>query len=155
MTKERCGLYLIGFAAVASIVVPVAVDWNASHLFNPDWPGHAKLHDAMSFLMSMGLGGAALWLIWSPERRRGWPLALAAVLSAWGWVALIVGGFIPGATYNNAAEDLPVPRLLGVPLYINAVLSWVIVIAAFAGWRLLATGDPARSTRDGGAAARG
>ena len=147
MTRERWGVWLIGFAAVASIAVPVAVDLNVTHLFNPDWPGHAKLHDAMSFIMSMGLGGAALWLIWEPERRRGTLLALAAILSAWGWVALIAGGFIPGSTYQNTAEDLPAPSIAGVTIWPNAALSWVIVIAAALGWWLLARGDPARSTR--------
>lgn len=44
-----------------------AVDLNATHLFDPDWRGHAKLHDAMSFITSMGLGGSALWLIWQPS----------------------------------------------------------------------------------------
>ena len=147
MTKERWGVYLIGFAAVTSIVVPVAVDWNETHLFNPDWPGHAKLHDAMSFLMSMGLGGAALWLIWAPERRRGPLLALAAFLSVWGWASLILGGFIPGATYQNTAENLPAPSIAGITIWPNAALSWIIVVLALVGWRLLASGRPERSVR--------
>lgn len=106
-TTERWGVYLIGFAAVTSILIPAGVDLNATHLFNPEWPGHARLHYAMSFIMSIGLGGAALRLIWQPERRRSGLLALAVFLAVWGWVAPILGGFIPGATYGNVAEDMP------------------------------------------------
>lgn len=153
MTKERWGVYLIGVAAVSSIIVPVAVDLNATHLFNPDWPGHAKLHDAMSFIMSMGLGGGALWLIWNPERRRGGLLGLASILSIWGWVALIVGGWIPGATYENTAEGMTPPTLFGITIWINAALAWIITILGLLGWYLIASGDWRRSTSEASKAA--
>lgn len=146
MTRERWGVWLIGFAAVTSIVIPVAVDFNDTHLFNPDWPGHARLHDAMSFLMSMGLGAGALWLIWSPERRQGGLLALTAVLSVWGWVSLLLAGVFPGATYTNAAAAVGGPAPAVPP---NAIIAAAITALGLLGWGLLATGDPSRSTRGG------
>ena len=146
MSKERVGVWLIGIAAITSIVIPVAIDFNDSHLFNPDWPGHARLHDAMSFLMSMGLGAGALWLIWSPERRRGGLLALAAILSVWGWVSLLLAGVFPGATYSNAAAAAGGPAPAIPP---NAIVAAVITGLGLLGWWLVASGDPGRSTRGG------
>ena len=137
MNQSKIGTYLIGFAALTSIVVPIAVDLNESHLFNPEWTGHARLHDAMSFLMSIGLGAAALWLIWNPSRRHGGYLACATLLSIWSWVSLLIAGLFPGATYNNEAEGLSPPVLMGITIWPNAALSWIIIMAGIAGWFLL------------------
>lgn len=135
--SARLGVWLIAIAAIASIVVPVAVDWNDSHLFNPDWSPHARLHDAMSFLMSMGLGGAALLLLFTRQRRAPGDVALAAFLAVWSWAALLLAGFIPGAGYNNAAEDISPPVVAGVTILPNAALSVVLVAMGIAGWWLL------------------
>ena len=134
----KLGLGLIGLAALASILVPVIVDWNDTHLFNEDWPPHARLHDAMSFLMSMGLGAGALWLIATPWGRRGAGLALAALLSVWSWIALVAAGAMPGTAYVNAAEGAPV-AIAGMPP--NVIVSLVVIAAGLIGWALAARAD--------------
>lgn len=143
MTRQRWGVRLIGIAAVTSIAIPVAVDFNETHLFNPDWPGHARLHDAMSFLMSMGLGAGALWLIWAPERRRGGLLATAAILSVWSWVSLLLAGAFPGATYANAAAAAGGPAPAVPP---NAVIAAAITALGLLGWWLVTSGGSGRSS---------
>lgn len=67
-------------------------------------------------------------------------------------MALIVGGWIPGATYSDSAEDLPVPSIAGVTIWPDAALAWITILAAV-GWWLLARGDPAASVRGAGRAA--
>lgn len=149
-TEEKIGVGLIVFTSAASIIVPVAVDWNSSHLFNENWPSHAKLHDAMSFLMSMGLGAGALWVLFTRKGRRESDLALAAFLSVWGWIALLLGKLAPGATYENPAEGLDVPVVAHVPILPNAALSVILVLMGIAGWWLLRSARR-KTVRDGGA----
>ena len=140
-TRLRWGYGLIIFGAVASILVPVLVDFNQSHLFNPNWPGHARLHDAMSFLMSMGLGVGSLWLLAQFRRSSTSVLALATFLAVWSWGALLLGAVFPGATYVNAAEaeSMP-PALAALPLPINALLSVIIIVLGVVGFFLLNPG---------------
>lgn len=50
---RRISRILLSVVLVSTAVVSVAVDWNASHIFNPDWPAHAKFHDVvMLWLLS-------------------------------------------------------------------------------------------------------
>ena len=137
-TKSRIGVWLVGIAAWASIIVPVAVDWNSSHLFNDNWPSHAKLHDAMSFLMSMGLGAGALFLLHTRENRRVRDIWLAGFLSVWSWGALLLAKLAPGATYENPAEGLDVPHIAHVPVLPNAALSVILVAMGLLGaWLII------------------
>ena len=136
---SRIGFVLVALVALASIVVPVAVDLNETHLFNPDWSGHAKLHDAMSFIMSMGLGVGALVLLAGPVRRDGSHLWLAVFLAVWSWGALLLGGLIPGATYGNDAMGPP-PEMAGIPLYPNAIIAIVLIVLGLVGGTLIDKG---------------
>ena len=136
---EKTGAWLLGIAAWASIVVPIAVDWNSSHLFNPDWPPHAKLHDAMSFLMSMGLGAGALYLMHTRARRGVGDIWAAGILAIWSWGALLLARLAPGATYTNSAFDHP-PEIGHVHIVPNAVLSVILVAMGLVGAWLIVKG---------------
>lgn len=69
-------------ALVLGIVVPV-LELNATHLFNPLWPGHARLHEAWQLASNAALSGVCLWLAWKQGEVR-----LAALLQL-----CLVGGF--------------------------------------------------------------
>lgn len=137
--KEKIGVWCIGIAAWASIIVPIAVDWNSSHLFNDNWPSHAKLHDAMSFIMSMGLGIAALYLLHTRQSRTNRDVWAAGLLSLWSWAALLLAKLAPGATYENPAEGLDVPHVAHVPILPNAALAGILVFLGLLGAWLIAS----------------
>lgn len=55
-------------------------DWNRTHLFNSDWPPHARFHDVHTVLLGSLLGGSGLYFL---RRSGGQPeqdLALGALL---------------------------------------------------------------------------
>ncbi len=67
---------------------PILRDFNASHAWNPDWDGHARLHLVWQ-LATMGLSGIAnLWLIWWRRPAGARDLWLSAA-----WQATNLGGF--------------------------------------------------------------
>src|SRR5690606_21484593 len=37
---------------------------NASHVFNPQWPPHARLHEVWQLASNCALGAFSLWLVW-------------------------------------------------------------------------------------------
>ncbi|MFZ5756151.1 MAG: hypothetical protein ACOY3X_04575 [Pseudomonadota bacterium] len=69
------------------LLYAVAVPWlelDDTHLFNPLWPPHARLHEAWQLITNCALGLAALWLAWV----RG------ATRQAAGIALLVMGGFL-------------------------------------------------------------
>lgn len=76
--------------AIFAIVVP-ALEINASHVFNPEWPPHARLHEVWQLTTNCAIGALCLWLAWIRGNVR-----LAGVLT------IIVMG---GALFAHAIED--------------------------------------------------
>jgi len=54
-------------------------DFNATHLFNPDWPPHARLHMMMLFCTTGAFTLLGLYLCWGPTGSRLQNLKLSAV----------------------------------------------------------------------------
>ena len=74
----------ITFAALLfGLIVPI-LEVNATHLLNPLWPSHARLHEAWQLLTNGAIALVCLWLAWRAERVRE-----AAALAL-----LVVGGFL-------------------------------------------------------------
>lgn len=92
MTPERRRLRraraILTVIAVILFFGPLLRDSNASHLTNPEWPGHARLHFmwALSFMACSGI--ANLYYLWIR------PLELAALRLCCVWQATsLLGGF--------------------------------------------------------------
>jgi len=62
-------------AAIFLIVLPL-LEVSATHIFNVDWPGHARLHNVWQLITNAALAALATWLAW---RRRD--IAMALLLS--------------------------------------------------------------------------
>ncbi len=58
------GRVLICAIAVETTVGPYLADWNATHIYNPTWPPHAKFHNAQTMSLGVGLGLATFWQLW-------------------------------------------------------------------------------------------
>jgi hypothetical protein len=80
MTAKILGTLAV---AVYALAVPL-LELNATHLFNPEWPPHARTHEAWQLLTNTSLGMLALWALW----RRG-DVQLAGQISL-----LVMGGFL-------------------------------------------------------------
>lgn len=50
-------------AFVFALLVP-ALEINSSHLTNPEWPAHARLHEAWQLLTNAAMAVFALYLLW-------------------------------------------------------------------------------------------
>jgi hypothetical protein len=52
------GRRILTSVAALTAVGGFLADWNHSHLFNPNWPPHAKFHDALSILLGSLVGAS-------------------------------------------------------------------------------------------------
>lgn len=136
MNQIRLGKFLLGFVLVIGAILATAVDWNATHLFNPAWHPHARFHDAMFVLFLDGASLIALWLLWRPSREPDLGVKVAALLSVAAWTPFFyITALIPG-TSLLAEPGVPVLRLAGLILPPNVIIAGVQLLLTLAGFWL-------------------
>lgn len=74
-----------------AIVVPW-LELDATHVFNPAWPSHARLHEVWQLITHSALGAVALYALW----RHG-AVRLAALATY-----LVTGGFLAAYALRGA-----------------------------------------------------
>ena len=129
------GRVLMSLGVVIAGCVPLQVDLSSTHVFNPAWPAHARLHEV--WLLSTGglLALVALYFIWFYRMRPRFGITLGAVLGS-----VLLGGFFIAAStaslYGGILVDpLTAPMmpnqdlLMGLPA--NAVVfgvAWLLLL---------------------------
>jgi hypothetical protein len=68
---------------IYALAVPV-LEINDTHVFNPEWPPHARLHEVWQLATNSMIGLLSLWLAWGKGQVR-----LSALLAL-----LVMGGFL-------------------------------------------------------------
>ena len=66
-----------------AIVVPI-LEVNETHVLNPDWTPHARIHEVWQLITNSSIGILCLWLVWFKKETNA-----SALLSL-----LITGGFL-------------------------------------------------------------
>lgn len=136
---RRISRILLSVVLVSTAVVAVAVDWNTTHIFNPEWHPHAKFHDVVMLWLLSGMSIMALWLLWrrSAEPDIGYTVAMLVPVVFYlpFFFATLV---IPGTSLQADLKEAP-PMVAGVPIHINAVIAAVSVVLALVGYSLYRT----------------
>lgn len=101
MNWKLLGRGLFTANALAVGVGGLRADWNATHLFNPRWPPHAKFHDAQTMAAGVVLGLTSLFFAW---RRAGDPatnVLAAAVAGCTLWQTQLAANFFPETAWTD------------------------------------------------------
>jgi hypothetical protein len=127
---------------------PIVRDYGPSHVFNPTWVGHARVH-LVWLLAFMGFSGLVnLWLVWlrRPEDVRDLWLSVA-------WQCCNLGGFwVAYALVDSYEGSITMPdthvHILGWDenVFVFAVLSVVMAVTIALLLRIGGAGD-ARAAR--------
>jgi hypothetical protein len=125
------GRVLLTSVAALTTVGGFLADWNRTHLFNPDWPPHARFHDALTIALGSLLGLCGLYvLVGRRSERSDSDLALGALLPSSFWVAQGASFAFPGAEGFEAEFPEKVPRVGGV--WINERFSSALMLTLIA-----------------------
>ena len=107
MTKYLTTLCLIGGG-----ILPILVDVNTSHLLNPDWDSHARVHEAWRLSTNFLVFSLGIFLIWSKNKEM-----LGGLLSLCIHFGFVLGAaFMPFYGGEPVGEGIPEPEILMLPL---------------------------------------
>ncbi len=73
-----------------AVAVPI-LEINDTHVFNPDWTPHAKIHEVWQLITNSAIGILCLWLVWVKNE-----LKTSILLSM-----LVTGGFLLAYSLQN------------------------------------------------------
>ena len=128
------GHLLLTAVNLFQIIGTYAADWNETHIYNSNWPPHAKFHNAQTMAMAVVLAVASLCLVW---RKRGdWStnVLAAAILAAVYWVTQALANFYPGVAWTDP-EFLKSGQTLN-DISPQMILDPIVLSVVFLGWYL-------------------
>jgi hypothetical protein len=105
----------------------VLIDGNATHLYNPDWPPHARYHLVMQFVAFAALGALGLLLLWRPGRDGLFRLRVAALIPVALIGSLYLAALVP-TTSTLYEADMDALRVLGVALPPNLLAGMLALV---------------------------
>jgi hypothetical protein len=124
------------------ILMPVGAhlaDFNATHIFNPDWPPHAKFHGAQTLMLSVLLGGMTILVAWRRTADRLSSIIAASGFASLYWISQGAAALYPGTAFFDPRFDTPDKYLLGLAdqLWIELLF---LSLTALAAWLALRPG---------------
>ena len=123
--------YLTSIALICAGLGPLLIDVGITHLLNPDWDAHARVHEVWRLSSHSFIAFLGLYLIWIMQKE-----LLAALLSLClllgFWVSVFLMPFYDGLAVGQGVDEL---EPFGVPL--NIISFAVVSIVQIAGLILM------------------
>ncbi len=137
MTMLAKGLVTLG-VLVFLLVIPI-LELNPSHVFNPAWPAHARLHEVWQLATNCMLGLLCLWLSWVKEDIR-----MASVLSIMVMGGALFAHLTEGLYGGSILSGNTSATIFGLELAAFAAITVIVLalLAAALDWRSTARRGP-------------
>jgi hypothetical protein len=124
------GRSLLTLANVITAAVPLAADWNDSHIFNEQWPRHARFHGVTALAMSTTLSAVNVWSLWSDGGSQADARFFWTAIPVAYWTPFFLAPLVPGAAVDDPPH--PVKRVAGIPVSLLGAAATTATAAA--GW---------------------
>lgn len=121
------GKILISIVSLYAAFGSYIFDWNKTHIFNPDWPPHAKFHNAQDMLLGTTTGLLALWVLWIQRTDERNKLLLSSVLASLYWITQFGAVFFPGTALVD--PQLSHPDQLPAQLIVDIIMVTMLTVA--------------------------
>ncbi|WP_296385999.1 hypothetical protein [Winogradskyella sp.] len=83
--------YIVTLSVLLYALVVPFLEINDTHVFNPDWTPHAKIHEVWQLITNSIIGVLCLWLVWIKKETK-----ISAILSL-----IITGSFLIAFIFQN------------------------------------------------------
>ena len=124
MPEVTPGKVLLTVTALWAGVGPYVFDWNTTHIYNPEWPPHAKFHNAQTMSLGAALAASALYVLWG--RRTPWSAArlqVATGAASMYWASQLSALLYPGVALVDPPQTKRGPQAIiaGAALALNGL----------------------------------
>ncbi|MBL1099302.1 DUF6640 family protein [Streptomyces coffeae] len=123
MPRITTGKVLLTLTSLVTLTGAYLADWNDTHIYNPNWPPHAKFHNAQTMSMGAALGLLGLYLLW--VHRGVWTRSLVQVIvvtESLYWITQLSAILYPGTALVDGDWVPPIqPVLAGTMLVLNTL----------------------------------
>ena len=123
--------YFTSIALICAGLGPLLIDVGITHLQNPDWDAHARVHEVWRLSTNTFIAFLGLYLIWIMQKE-----LLAAILSLClllgFWVSVLLMPFYDGLAIRQGVNEL---EPFGIPL--NIISFAAVSIIQIAGLILM------------------
>lgn len=122
---------------VVYAVLPIIAELNATHVVNPDWPGHARLHNFWLIVQNTLLGLLALYLLWIQSSREN--LLIAGLIGTIIFGSFLIAGLtapLYGGSLTDPGAEVVVVQGVDINVYVIG-LSFVISLVGLGAARTL------------------
>ncbi len=93
---------LISFLALFTAISPFLADFNATHVYNAHWPGHARFHNGQTMTTGLLCGLLSLYFLWGKSTGSALEnLKVACLFAAFYWLAMAPAILYPGTTLSD------------------------------------------------------
>lgn len=100
-----------------------------SHLINPDWPAHARLHDAWQLMTNGALSILALALVWKGSAPKI-GLGIVLIISISFLLSLISGRLYGGSMLNSNGTEMAFAGV-NVAVLIVSILTVLLILSYY------------------------
>ncbi len=144
MNKEETARKLLLGLNVATALNGLLSDWNRTHLYNKNWPPHAKFHDGLTISLGLILGGLGIYAL---KRGRGSPIEnarLATLGPVAFFAAMVSAQLYPGA--ESIETEFPDfwPKI-GKFSFNEVPFATSMLLLTIAAWRLAEAAETERA----------
>ena len=111
-------------------------DFNRTHIFNPNWPPHAKFHGAQTLMFTWLLSICSVYFAWRKTNDRLISVLAAALFAAVYFIAQMGAILYPGTALFDPDTITSASMLLGVPgqVYVEV---FTLALVGLATWLAL------------------
>ena len=115
--------YITTLCLLCGGVLPILVDVNTSHLLNPDWDSHARVHEAWRLSTNFLVFALAMFLLWQKGNE-----ILAGMLSLCIHFGFVIGAsLMPFYGGEPVGAGIPEPDILMIPLNVFVFTSMFLL----------------------------
>lgn len=119
MMKLPVDKILVSLVSIVTIFGAFLFDWDQTHIYNPNWPPHAKFHNGQTMSMGVALGLLSLWLLWRKAKPGKFEFNLAVLVASLYWITQASAILYPGTDFFDPdTVNLPRSHVFGLPIQV-------------------------------------